>query len=247
MLTTLFLSLMSTISSPQGPLPPPIQVLSQFEAKPDQLRRQAVETYSKGCRDRRARMRYRKQAGALSRFERVAADPNPKVRLAAVQLALCFGPAKSAPALSQLIADPDRAVSLKAMNQVADFSSASTTPAMIQWLHTHASECTTEAPTNQEQCIFALYATGQSARHEPPGSKLRIKASQALHPFLKAHVPKAREVTVVALSFVGSSADTASITELIRQEQAGSFTQANPSDVIAQFQSIAAALAKNKP
>ena len=128
MLTTLILVAMSSISSPQAPLPPPVQVLTQFQAKPDQVRRNAVETYSKGCRDRRARMRYRKQAGALSRFEQVAVDSNPSVRLAAVSMATCFGPAKSAPALSQLVADSDQAVSLKAMNQVADFEPGTQIP-----------------------------------------------------------------------------------------------------------------------
>ena len=247
MLSPVILIVISTISSPQAPLPPPVQVLEQFYAQPDLVRRKAVETYSKGCRDRRARMRYRKQAGALSRFERIVLDPSPAVRLAAVTMAVCFGPAKSAPALSRLVGDTDPAVSLKAMNQVADFSDASTTAAMVSWLETHQTACLTASPSQAEHCIYALYATGQSARNEPAGSKLRLAGSRALQPFLGAALPKAREVAVVALSFIGSSTDVAPIKELIDRERQGSFTQANSTGILSQFQAIASQLAQSKP
>ena len=191
-------------------------------------------------------MRYRKQAGALSRFEQVALDPNAAVRLAAVSMATCFGPAKSAPALSRLIADPDQAVSLKAMNQVADFSDASTTAAMVQWLAANEAGCLQPSPDNTEHCIFAIYATGQSARYEPKGSKLRRAASEQLKAFLDAKVPKAREVTVVALSFVGGKADVEAIKALITRERDGAFTQGNSAELVSQFQSVVSALSQNQ-
>ena len=235
----------AVISSSNGPLPPPVQVLTQFEATSDQVRRSAVETYSKGCRDRRARMRYRKQAGALSRFERAATDPSPQVRRAAVAMATCFGAQKSAPALSKLVEDSDTATSLKAMNQVADFSDASTTAAMIAWLTKHRARCMTPGDDERERCIFALYATGQSARHEPRTSKLRLGAAKALLPFLSSDVPKAREVSAVALSFVGGHTDAASIMALVDKEKQGGFNQTNSAEVITQLQSIARQLSQN--
>ena len=244
MLPPVLILTIALISSPHGPLPPPVQVLTQFEAASDQVRRSAVETYSKGCRDRRARMRYRKQAGALSRFERAATDPAPQVRRAAVAMATCFGPQKSAPALSKLVADSDATTSLKAMNQVADFSDASTTAAMITWLTKHRARCMAPGDDEREHCIFALYATGQSARREPRESKLKLGAAKALLPFLSSDVPKAREVSAVALSFVGGHSDAEPIMELVEKEKQGSFSLVNSAEVIAQLHGIARQLSQ---
>jgi len=184
-------------------------------------------------------MRYRKQPGGLSRFERAAADPNPSVRLAAVGMAICFGPQKSAPALSQLVADANASVSLKAMKQVSDFSDSSTTAVMITWLVEHQPRCLDPQPQHQEHCIFALFATGQSARNDPPQSKLRLRAAKSLHPYLRATSSKAREVAAVALSFVGSPQDAPHVTKLVTSEEKKVFQNLNSPEVITQLKQIA--------
>ena len=73
-------------------------------------------------------------------------------------------------------------------------------------------------------------------------SKIKREAVAALVPFLDSAHPKTREVTAVALSFVGDEREAELVAKLLLEEQQGKYTQANADEVLEHFKAISAKL-----
>ena len=102
--------------------------------------------------------------------------------------------------------------------------------------------CQSNEEVFRKRCVFSAYALGQAAQHEAIGSKIKREAVDALIPFLVSAHPKTREVTAVALSFVGDKREAIHITKLLEEEQSGKYVEANSGEVIEHFKAIIAKL-----
>ena len=216
----------------------PVLVLRKFEHASAAIRAQAASTYGDGCRDRKARRKFRKDVLAPPAFRKALVDDSPLVRRAAINMALCFGPENSIPILSPTLDDTDAKTSLAAMTQLAHFEHGAGVAPLAQWFETRGPTCLEAMSDFQERCVFGAYALGQSAQHEGPASKLRRKAIVALKPLLSSQHPTTREVSAVAVSLVGSKQDAPLLAKLLQFEIGHKFTNANPPEVIEHFKAL---------
>ena len=231
-----------TITLPASLANDPVQVLNQLNHASAAIRAQAGKNYGDGCRDRKLRRSFRREQSAQAKFEKALQDPDSKVRKASIHMAVCFGPEKSMDALGKTFNDTDPSTALAAMTQVAHYEHRLGVAPLTKWMQNHQSECQSNNDTLRERCVFSAYALGQAAQHEPNGSQMKREAVRALTPFLTSAHPKTREVTAVALSFVGDKREASLIVKLLSEEQEGKFTQSNTGEVLEHFKAINAKL-----
>ena len=231
-----------TITLPPSLANDPVQVLNQLNHASAAIRAQASKTYGDGCRDRKLRRSFRRERSAQAQFEKALQDPDSKVRKASIHMAVCFGPEKSMDALGKTFDDTDPATALAAMTQVAHYEHPLGVDPLMKWMKSHQGECQSSKETLRERCVFSAYALGQTAQHEPNTSQIKREAVAALIPFLDSAHPKTREVTAVALSFVGDKREAELIAKLLLEEQQGKYTQGNADEVLEHFKAISAKL-----
>ena len=231
-----------TITLPQSLANDPVQVLNQLNHASTAVRVKAAQTYGDGCRDRKLRRSFRRERTALEQFEKALRDPQPTVRKAAIHMALCFGPERSMNALAGLFHDSDSATALAAMTQVAHYEHPLGVAPLKTWMNNRLNACQGSDDAFRERCVFSAYALGQAAQHEAAGSPIKREAVKALIPFLVSAHPKTREVSAVALSFVGDQREADLITKLLEEEQTGKYSKANSGEVIEHFKAIIAKL-----
>jgi HEAT repeat protein len=241
-LMKLSLLLTLTLGLPSSLANDPVQVLNRLEHASPAIRSQAAEAYGNGCRDRKLRRAFRRERLAPTFFKKALQDPDAKVRQAAVQMAICFGPEKSISDLQILVHDHDPQVSLTAMTQLAHFEHVSAVAPLAQWIDNQLQECLGNNEIFRERCVFSAYALGQAAQHEPTGSLNKRQAVKSLSPLLAAVHPKTREVTAVALSFAGDTREVPLMSKLLSDEQQGRFDPANPDEVLEHFKALIAKL-----
>ncbi|MBT6179442.1 MAG: HEAT repeat domain-containing protein [Deltaproteobacteria bacterium] len=220
----------------------PVQVLNQLSHASPAIRAQAAQSYGKGCRDRKLRRPFRRERSAPAAFKKASMDSDAKVRKASVEMAICFGPEKSAHDLQTLIHDGDPQVSLAAMTQLAHFEHSSGVGPLVKWLSAQREKCLGTEEKLRERCVFSAYAIGQAAQHGPADSLYKRQAVEALIPLLESAHPKTREVSAVALSFTGDSREVPVLSKLLVAEERGRFDPANPDEVLEHFKALIAKL-----
>ena len=231
-----------TLTLPPSLANDPVQVLNQLTHTSPAIRAKAAQTYGDGCRDRKLRRSFRREGRAQGQFEQALRDPEPTVRKAAIHMALCFGPEKSVHALGVLFHDSDSATALAAMTQVAHYEHPLGVEPLKKWMQNRLSACQGNQETFRERCVFSAYALGQAAQHEAAGSTIKREAVAALTPFLVSAHPKTREVSAVALSFVGDQREAHLITKLLNEEQTDKYAEPNSGEVNEHFKAIIAKL-----
>ena len=231
-----------TLGLPQSLASDPVQVLNQLGHASSAIRAQAAKTYGDGCRDRKLRRSFRKERLAHPTFKKALRDPESQVRQAAIHMAVCFGPSNSVDALGSLLDDSDVQTALAAMTQIAHYEHPQGVTPLRKWMESRQSSCQNGQKDYRERCVFSAYALGQAAQHEPKGSPLKREAVLALLPFLESQHPKTREVTAVALSFVGDQREAKILQELLSKEQQGTFEEANSAEVLEHLKAIIAKL-----
>ena len=231
-----------TLGLPSSLANDPVQVLNRLSHASPAIRAQAAQTYGNGCRDRKLRRPFRRERSAPAFFKKALQDSDAKVRQAAVQMAICFGPEKAIHDLQALVHDPNPEASLTAMTQLAHFEHTSGVAPLAQWITDNLAKCLGVDEKFRERCVFSAYALGQAAQHDAAGSLNKRQAVAALLPLLSAAHPKTREVTAVALSFAGDSREVAVMSKLLNDEKQGQFDLANPDEVLEHFKALIAKL-----
>jgi hypothetical protein len=227
-----------TILVPQSLANDPVQILNQLNHASTAIRAQAALSYGDGCRHRKLRRAFRHESTAQRYFQKALHDPSPKVRKAAIHMALCFGPEKSLSDLGQTIADVNAETALAAMTQMAHFEHPLGVAPLADWMQNRLIDCQGTDERFRERCVFSAYALGQAAQHEPVGSSTKRTAVKALTPFLKAAHPKTREVSAVAMSFVGDIRDVPLISQLLFDELNGKYENTNSPEVLEHFKAL---------
>ena len=218
----------------------PAQLALQFFKGSVDGRTSSIKAFAAGCSSRdRSRFQFRRYRNLRLSYEKLLQDSNSAIRLAGIDLGSCFQRETTLKAVGALVGDSDTHVSLAAMTQLAHSENREGVAPLSTWLLQYEKKCLGERSNDTKRCIFAVYAIGQCAQYESLGSPLRVKAAKAATVFLKGEVPKIREVSAVALSFVGTKADRGGLNALVLAERTGKFKEVNSSEVIAVISQIA--------
>lgn len=218
----------------------PAQLTSQFFKGSVEVRASSINAFARGCASRdRSRFQFRRHRNLKVTYEALLKDRTNTIRLAGLALGACFQRESTLKVVGPLVDDSDSRVSLEAMTQLAHSEHRAGVVSLSAWLSAHKKICLSAKNSDTERCVFAVYAIGQCAQSEPIGSPQRLQAAKTAVGFLMGVVPKLREVSAVALSFVGTKTERDSLEHLLKAERSGEFKERNSPQVLDSISQIA--------
>jgi hypothetical protein len=185
------------------------QVLAAIATGQGEARTHGIRRYVMGCKGKN-KFAFRKNMDALEVLRPRFTDEDPAVRVAALDLTICYDKGTFEDAILALTEDRDLVVRERAYSEAAHGGTLGMATAMATQVERCGNRVAELVEDESKWCVFSLFALAEN------GTDLKDKALQArvadlAAPLLVAGDPKVRDHAMRALDLFGSSRHAAAL------------------------------------
>lgn len=233
-ITSLLLFAAPALAAP--PIQNPLMAVARLRAaKTGAQAKDAVAAVSEACRGKYRRS-LKDHPGLLSTTKKMAADEDPAVRKAALDLDPCFSPAKFVAVVAPRFEDEAPEVLTYAAEVAARMADPVVVPPLLAALDARAAKCLAPglAKPQVEVCVWLTYAPGAALGSADEAT--RASAAERAVRMFAAPYAKVREVAVETVASARLKAHAKAVGALIADEKAGKFADKNDAALLGRFE-----------
>ena len=189
------------------------QVVASIATGQGEARTHAIKQYVMGCKGKN-KFAFRKNQDALEVLRPRFTDEDPSVRMAALDLTICYDKGTFEDAILALTDDPELAVRERAFSEAAHTGTLTMASAMAAQVEKCGNRVAELSAFESKWCVFSLFALAENGQ-ELNDKALTSRIADLASPLVMAGDPKVREHAMRALELFGTAKHVGALKQVL--------------------------------